>query len=51
MEIFVTGATGYVGSAVCRILRSNGFEVSGLARSPKAVERLEAAEFCPCMGI
>jgi nucleoside-diphosphate-sugar epimerase len=42
MRIFLTGGTGYIGSAVVRTLVQAGHAVTGLARSAERASRLEA---------
>ena len=50
MKVFVTGATGYVGSAVAAGLARAGHEVFGLARSEEKGRALAAQEIHPVRG-
>ncbi|OTB19135.1 hypothetical protein K445DRAFT_314006 [Daldinia sp. EC12] len=49
-SIFVTGANGYIGSAVCRAFVRAGWRVYGLIRRPEAAGTLYSEEIIPIVG-
>lgn len=50
MKVFLTGATGYVGSVVAEKLLENGHQVSGLARNEAAEAKLRERSVAPLRG-
>ncbi|MGZ8178459.1 NAD-dependent epimerase/dehydratase family protein [Williamsia sp. SKLECPSW1] len=50
MKVFVTGASGWIGSAVVRTLVGEGHEVTGLARSEGSVSAVAANGATPLRG-
>ena len=40
MHVLVTGATGFIGLHLCKELLKKGFEVTGIARSPRIIESM-----------
>lgn len=50
MKVFVTGATGYIGSAVIEVLVQRGHEVTGLVRTDLDASRLQERGVRPVLG-
>ena len=50
MNIFLTGATGYLGGAIARELTAAGHKVTGLARSANSARKLQASRVVPHSG-
>jgi nucleoside-diphosphate-sugar epimerase len=50
MQVFLTGATGYIGSTVAGALQKAGHKVSGLARSRDKGKQLESRGVRACIG-
>ena len=49
MRIFLTGATGYIGSAVMDALLRSGHEVTALVRDFLEFKFFSAVVACPCL--
>jgi nucleoside-diphosphate-sugar epimerase len=50
MKVFVTGATGFLGSAVTRTLLAHGHTVVALARSPTSASKVKVFGASPLIG-
>ena len=50
MKVFLTGASGYVGSVVAEKLKGKGYKVTGLARSDAAEAKLRERKIEPLRG-
>lgn len=50
MKVFLTGATGYIGSAVLDALLRAGHRVTAIVRDPEKAERLTARGAIPVVG-
>lgn len=50
MKVFVTGASGWIGSGVVKLLLDEGHEVLGLVRSEKSAEKVKNLGATPVRG-
>jgi nucleoside-diphosphate-sugar epimerase len=50
MKVFITGATGYIGSCVTKELVSHGHTVMGLARNDRSAEKVKSLGGTPVQG-
>ncbi|MBY0551808.1 MAG: NAD-dependent epimerase/dehydratase family protein [Candidatus Obscuribacterales bacterium] len=49
-KLFITGATGYIGSAVARVFKENGYEIHALTRSAEKEAEIKALGYIPVRG-
>lgn len=49
-KVFVTGATGYIGGSIAKLLADKGYEVSGLVRKESDLSRLKELGIIPVPG-
>lgn len=49
-KVFVTGATGYIGGSIAKLLVDKGYAVSGLARKESDLEKLQLLGITPVQG-
>ena len=50
MNIFLTGASGFIGGTVALRLKASGYRMRGLVRSPEKAARLQALGIEPVLG-
>ena len=50
MKVFLTGATGYIGTVIAEKLQDAGHSVVGLARNEAAVKKLARQNIQPFLG-
>jgi len=50
MNVFLTGATGYIGGAIADALQRTGYRVLGLAHSEKSAQALQERSIYPLRG-
>lgn len=49
-KLFITGATGYIGSAVAEYFQKKGYEVYALARNPQSAKAIQEKNLNPILG-
>jgi nucleoside-diphosphate-sugar epimerase len=50
MNVFITGAAGYIGGSVAARFIKEGYQVRGLVRTPEQAERIKAVGITPVVG-
>ncbi len=51
MKLLITGATGFIGSELCRLLLANNYEITALTRSPRKVRRMFSGKVDVCRDL
>ncbi|MCR5535795.1 MAG: NAD-dependent epimerase/dehydratase family protein [Succinivibrio sp.] len=50
MKILITGGTGFIGSALCSLLKDSEHSVFVYSRNPRRAQRLPCLAHCTCLG-